>query len=179
MAGTRLSGAGAAARLCVRDGAPFFTLVAENRQRQRIVAQKHARAFSAALLVSAGQRAEDAIPRLPRLVPRADTLPFVQGVLQFAIEIETVNTFLVKKLSAAVSQKLVNANLELESIRFPLLEQFTIGFAIARMRQTKARENKYPKKTNLTKVIFSLALFADNTLPSDTFLNPTFWRMSS
>ena len=133
-------------RTGVRDGAPFFSFVAENGQGERVIAQEHAGALRAALLVSAGQRAEDAIPRLPRLVPRADTLSFVQGVLQFAIEIETVDTFLVKKLSAAVSQKLVNANLELESIRFPLLEQFTIGFAIARVRQTKARENKYPKK---------------------------------
>jgi hypothetical protein len=35
----------------VRDGASFLSLVAENGQGQRVIAQEHARAFCTALLV--------------------------------------------------------------------------------------------------------------------------------
>ena len=118
-------------RTGVRDGAPFFSFVAENGQGERVVAQEHAGALRAALLVSAGQRTEHSVPSLSWLVPSADTLPFMQGVLQFAIEIEPICAFLVKQLSAAMSQELMNANLQLESIRFPLLQQLTVRFTAA------------------------------------------------
>ncbi len=104
----------------------------------------------------------------------------MQWVLQFAIEIEPVSSFLIEQLSAAMSQQLVNTNLELEGVGFPLLEQLAVAITVERARQsTKDQEDDCQETMNLTNVIFSLALFADRTLPSDTFLKPTFWRISS
>ncbi len=96
-----------------RHSARLFSLVAEYGESKRVVAQKHASALRTALLVRARQGTENSVPRLTRLVPGADALPFVQRVLQFvAIEVEGARGILVEQLAAAVTQQLVNADLQ-------------------------------------------------------------------
>ena len=92
----------------------------------------------AAADVRAGQRAEHSVPRLSWLVPRADRLSFMQGVLHSEIKIEPVVSILVKQLAAAVPKQLVNANLEFKGRGLPLIEQRAIGLTVARVSIDKS-----------------------------------------